>query len=786
MNTPRRLPNDAISQFDEWAAAVFDQSSLGMIRISPDLRVVACNRTAAEIHGLSTLEGRSIVELLADQKGIEIMQRQAEQRREGLSTEYEVELLHLPDQRRVPVKVSGMPIISSTGDVVGSLAIIRSLELERRVEAFEEAIHSTKGATGIFEAVNHQIDSLLKFDFSSFSIYSKNGKHSRMLLSYDPERQVESHKRWYPISGALADWTQRHEVQVVDFTEFVRQFPEFQNDSTVKKFMNSGFVKSLRIPVVRGGRVVAAFSCASRNRDTFTDDHLTIVKALPIAKAFLMALHSLENDELSFRFDLIRDMFICRTPEQIAEAATKKLADQYGWESVEIYTVEEASRKIRLVSQSAVSPEFAIDEGYSQSIEKGILGYVCKTDQDVLIDDVTRDPQFKDLYVPLRRATLSELCMPIRVNGRISAVLNVEDKHENAFTEEEQEKLRSLLDEIGALFGAVWDKALIANAFELTPSLVLIADTAHNVIQHNAAAIARLGFSAEELTGSPIGNYFEQPEIAERLFQTPLAGIETGLRCKDGSILPVLLGSRELEGFGAWVISARDLTTQKRIAELESLRHMYREIAAQTKTPLSLACSWIQRLQRKAEESQDETSSILQKVLTQLKKVDITYERLALYSQSSAAAVSKEILLNAADLLKRTLDNFPQELLSIQGLDAMNLYVRGDPFEIEFAIESAISYLQRFLPADERVEVRLSSAADRLLIHIQGFFPPEPTGNADGEPPETVCQTIHEMALGADIIGDFMQRHGGSFRQETMTNNIVRFQLDFPLERVEA
>src|SRR5260370_18959025 len=148
MNTPRRLPTDAISQFDEWAAAVFDQSSLGMIRVSPDLKVVAWNRTVAEIHGVSTLEGRPIAELIADQKGIEIMRSQAEQRREGLSKEYEVELLHFPDHRRVPVKVSGMPIISSTGEVVGSLAIVRSLELERRLEAFEESLYSTKGAAG--------------------------------------------------------------------------------------------------------------------------------------------------------------------------------------------------------------------------------------------------------------------------------------------------------------------------------------------------------------------------------------------------------------------------------------------------------------------------------------------------------------------------------------------------------------------------------------------------------------------------------------------------------------
>src|ERR1700680_2620959 len=103
MNMPRRLPTDAISQFDEWAAAVFDQSSLGMIRVSADQRVVAWNRTAAEIHGVSTLEGRSIAELLADQKGIEIMRSQAEQRREGLSTEYEAELRHLPARGRGPV-----------------------------------------------------------------------------------------------------------------------------------------------------------------------------------------------------------------------------------------------------------------------------------------------------------------------------------------------------------------------------------------------------------------------------------------------------------------------------------------------------------------------------------------------------------------------------------------------------------------------------------------------------------------------------------------------------------
>jgi len=269
-----------------------------------------------------------------------------------------------------------------------------------------------------------------------------------------------------------------------------------------------------------------------------------------------------------------------------------------------------------------------------------------------------------------------------------------------------------------------------------------------------------------------------------------LAGIESAMRRKDGTTLPVLLGSRELEGFGAWVISARDISAQKRIAELESLRHMYREIAAQTKTPLSLAYSWVHRLERQLRDSQNGTAAILRKTLAQLKKVDITYERLALYSQGNADRAAKELLLNAGDLLRRITDNLPEGLLSIEGLEERPFYIRGDPYEIEFAVESTISYLERFLAPDEKVSVRLQSAGGRLSVEIEGGFPPEPEsciiGEASDAAPEDVCRALHEMSLGAEIIGKVMQQHGGEFHQDSLENDKVRFRLDFPLVNVGA
>jgi PAS domain S-box-containing protein len=785
MDSSERLSADVASQFEGWAAAAFEQSALAMVRVAPDQQIVACNRTASEMVGVSTLVGRCLPDLLADEEDIEIVRRQAQQRRQGVTTEYEVDVLHLPDRRRIPVKVTAMPVMLPGGEYAGSLAIFRSLEPERRTQSFEKAIHTAQGAENIFLAICEQLRPWLNFDFCAFSIYSRNGKHSRMLFSYDPQRQVESHRRWYVISEALAAWTQRQEIAPMDLLDFARRFPEYQNERSVQKLLSSGIRWLLRVPVVRGDRVVASLSCATRDPGGFNHDQIDIVKSLPIAKALLMALHNFENEELSFRFNLIRDIFVCRTPDAIADVATEKMGKHYGWESVEVYRVEEAARKIRLVSQWTASPDYRLDDDYCLPIGKGILGKAYESDQDILIDDVATDARFKDSYVSLRRATRSELCMPIRVNGRISSILNIEDRRENAFSDEEAEMLRSLLDEIGGLFSAVWDKAVIASSFELTPSIVLIADTAHKVVQHNAAALAQLGYSSQELLQSPIAAYFEKPELVDDLFRTPMASVETGLVRKDGGILPVLLGSRELEGFGAWVFSARDLTQQRRVAELESLRALYGEIAAQTKTPLSLAYSWIQRVQRKAQEAGNDSAEILQKALAYLKRADLTYERLAFYSdRSGAAAASKEILMNAGDLLKRTISAIPGGLVRFDAAATPDLYIRSDPFETEFAVESTISYLERFLPADQGVDVSLSSVSGRVLIHIQGPFPQEPDSGADA--PERVCQTLHEMALGSGVIRTFVEQHGGAYRQERLLDGKVRFELSFPQALVGA
>src|SRR4051794_20292987 len=124
MSPAKRIPSAAIFQFDDWLAAVFDKSSLGMVRVSPEMTIIDNNQKAAEIHGLTSLRGRSIAELVADQNAVEVILSQADQRKQGLSTDYEIDVLHFPDLRRIPVKVAAMPMISSDGELAGSVAIL--------------------------------------------------------------------------------------------------------------------------------------------------------------------------------------------------------------------------------------------------------------------------------------------------------------------------------------------------------------------------------------------------------------------------------------------------------------------------------------------------------------------------------------------------------------------------------------------------------------------------------------------------------------------------------------
>lgn len=66
----------------------------------------------------------------------------------------------------------------------------------------------------------------------------------------------------------------------------------------------------------------------------------------------------------------------------------------------------------------------------------GIITKAARTKSSVLVPDVRRDPDYK-----ARTRTLSEIAVPVKIEGDLLAILNLESPQEGAFTPEDQKLL---------------------------------------------------------------------------------------------------------------------------------------------------------------------------------------------------------------------------------------------------------------------------------------------------------------------------------------------------------
>jgi PAS domain S-box-containing protein len=232
-----------------------------------------------------------------------------------------------------------------------------------------------------------------------------------------------------------------------------------------------------------------------------------------------------------------------------------RLATHYGWNSVEVYWVDPSAGKFKLLSQHPTSPD---KESLEHDLFTGLLERAYQTGQDISVEDVSSDPAWQGVRKKLRPSTVSALCLPIRVDGQIKALLNVEDTLRCAFSRDEQLTLRNLLDEVGNLLGAAQTQSLIVQTFLSTPSAVFVTDSAGTIVRINPAAAALLGYPERELVNTKVHVYFANIEDPLALLKPGSPETETALKTKAGRTVPVLAGAHELAGFGAWVISAKE------------------------------------------------------------------------------------------------------------------------------------------------------------------------------------------------------------------------------------
>ncbi|MCK4817986.1 GAF domain-containing protein, partial [bacterium] len=480
-----------ISRAVEMHNKIYDMSPLGIVKLDTKGAFTYANAKALEICGTDTLQGKTVKDILPDEKNFATVETNLARRKTGLSDEYELEITRLNDGKRIPLVISAMPVTDLSGNVLGSMAIMRNMLQEKTIEAIHKHIITIRDGKQILEAVAKETQQVIPFDRFSVAVYSDDMKHLRQLFSYCPGEVTDPIKwqiRWWEIPDSVADWLKQKETPPIgDIEAFLSEdrWKNLRHRPEIKQLLEEGYRSIIRCPIIREDRIVASVTLYSKTKHAFDGNHLELLKKLPLEKAVHMALYYDKTEDLAFRLDLIREISsVSNSIKKVGDLIVSRVAEHYDWQNVSLFRVDEGRHVIRLLSQKASSKALLIPEDYEQPMDKGVLGYVYSKKRGVNIPNVHTDPNFKDIFKSLIEGTKSELCLPI-ITDQVCWLLNIEDFRQNAFSEEEKNALEEVVNELAALLKRSWLYNFLKASLESASDAVIVTDSMGNITRAN-------------------------------------------------------------------------------------------------------------------------------------------------------------------------------------------------------------------------------------------------------------------------------------------------------------
>ena len=224
--------------------------------------------------------------------------------------------------------------------------------------------------------------------------------------------------------------------------------------------------------------------------------------------------------------------------------------------------------------------------GPQLSSERSLVLEAARTGEPQICHDVEVDKRV-DIRACRAVGIRSVLCSPLKVQGRVIAVLSAQSTRVNAFHTRDAANLRILLDSLGAVLqreqaaeAVRVSEARYRMLFDQNPQPMWVYDRATLAIRSvNDAAVEHYGYSREEFATMRITD-LRPPEQRERLASTVRAAvsgrIHAGLwkhQLKNGKVIDVEISSDDIsfEGRPARLVLANDVTQRMR-AERELQR----------------------------------------------------------------------------------------------------------------------------------------------------------------------------------------------------------------------
>jgi sigma-B regulation protein RsbU (phosphoserine phosphatase) len=229
------------------------------------------------------------------------------------------------------------------------------------------------------------------------------------------------------------------------------------------------FRSALLVPLLRRGTCLGVIECRDKaGGERFTDADLAALEsvsedmAVAIENAQLYFDTRRKSLERAVLLEVGRAIALPLSLPQVLEAIMDQLRRIVHYDAAAIYLLDRETHEVLAEASRGYPPE--LTEAFKLLEGEGIVGWVAKTGESVIVPDARRDRR----YVAARPSTLSEMACPIVSQGRIIGVFNLENDDLDAYHEGHLEFLKTFASQAAAAIerARLLDAALEARKIE--------------------------------------------------------------------------------------------------------------------------------------------------------------------------------------------------------------------------------------------------------------------------------------------------------------------------------
>ena len=274
--------------------------------------------------------------------------------------------------------------------------------------------------------------------FSAFSVYLLDERREELVIAYAvgyPPDLAFSLRLGEGVVGASVE--ERRPILVNDVTEEPRY-----------KGIVPGAVSQLAVPLRHKGKVVGALNLLSEERGAFTERDEALLRqfgahvAVALENARLFKSERQLVTTLETLAEIGREVSSILDLDQLLTQIASLTKRIIGYRTFGIFLLNPERQQLEL----KLAVRYGDESGVKQiPLGVGLVGWAAQHREQVLVNDVSRDPR----YIPAVQDVRSELVIPLLHNDRCIGVFDLESPDLDAFTKEHAELLTLLASQAG-------------------------------------------------------------------------------------------------------------------------------------------------------------------------------------------------------------------------------------------------------------------------------------------------------------------------------------------------